>query len=102
MLAEHMRDCIVNFELKKSSQMKKAFTFSIGVMLVLAVAGLSEAEAAKAKKFKPHKRADYTEEQRAKFMEQARKICKKKYGAPSRVAEIDYYHWKVWCTSPGY
>ena len=49
-----------------------------------------------------HKRADFTAEQRAKMMEEALKICQKKYGMPSRVYKLDYYKWTVTCTEPGY
>ena len=49
-----------------------------------------------------HKRSDFTAAQRAKMMEEAREICKKKYGAPSRVYKIDYVKWRVLCTEPGY
>ena len=49
-----------------------------------------------------HKRSDFTAEQRAKLMEEARKICKKRFGAPSRVYKIDYVKWRVVCTEPGY
>ena len=36
------------------------------------------------------------------LMEQARKICVKKYGATSRVYQLDYKKWRVVCTTPGY
>ena len=49
-----------------------------------------------------HKRSDFTAAQRAKMMEEARKICKKRFGAPSRVYKIDYVKWRVVCTEPGY
>ena len=56
------------------------------------------AAAASTKKKKiTHKRSDFTPERRAKMMEEAHKICKKRYGAGARVYRIDYYHWKVWC-----
>jgi hypothetical protein len=54
------------------------------------------------KKKLTHKRSDFTAEQRAKMMEEARKICKKRFGAPSRVHHIDYVKWRVYCTEPGY
>jgi hypothetical protein len=44
-----------------------------------------------------HKREDFTTEQRAKMMEEARRICKKAYGAGSTVYQLDYYKWKVIC-----
>ena len=48
------------------------------------------------------KRSDFTEVQRAKFMESARAICTKKYGASSRVHRLDYAKWTVICEPPGY
>ena len=47
-------------------------------------------------------RDEYTAEQREKYMESARKLCKAKYGAPSRVYRIDYKRNEVWCEPPGY
>lgn len=49
-----------------------------------------------------HKHSDFTAAQREKMMEEARKICKKRFGAPSRVYKIDYVKWRVICTEPGY
>jgi hypothetical protein len=54
-----------------------------------------EAEAAKGKI--SHKRSDFTAKQREKMMEEARKLCKKRYGAASTVYKLDYYKWKVIC-----
>lgn len=52
---------------------------------------------------KPTKsRSDYTAEERAKHLEEARKICKAKFGAPSRVHHMDYKKGMVYCTEPGY
>jgi hypothetical protein len=53
------------------------------------------AEAAKGKI--SHKRSDFTPQQRAKMMEEARKLCKKRYGASSTVYKFDYYKWMVIC-----
>ena len=47
-------------------------------------------------------RDEYTPAQREKMMEQAREICRKNYGAPSRVYRIDYKMNKVWCLPPAY
>lgn len=44
-----------------------------------------------------HKRTDYTAAQREKMMEEARQICKKKYGSASTVYKIDYYKWTIIC-----
>ena len=47
-------------------------------------------------------RDEYTPAQREKFMEEARQLCRKKYGAPSRVYRIDYKKNLVWCEPPSY
>lgn len=44
-----------------------------------------------------HKRSDFTAAQRAKMMEEARKICKRAYGSSSTVYKLDYYKWRVTC-----
>ena len=44
-----------------------------------------------------HKRADFTVEQRAKMMENARKLCRKRFGATATVYKVDYYKWRVIC-----
>lgn len=44
-----------------------------------------------------HKQSDFTAAQRAKMMEDARKLCKKRYGAASTVYKFDYYKWIVIC-----
>ena len=44
-----------------------------------------------------HKRADFSAEKRAKLMEEGQKICRKNYGAGSRVARLDYFKWTVYC-----
>jgi hypothetical protein len=44
-----------------------------------------------------HKRSDFTAEQKAKMMDDARKLCKKRYGAASTVYKLDYYKWNVIC-----
>ncbi len=46
-------------------------------------------------------RSDFTPEQREKLMEDARKICREKYGASSMVYRMDYRKWTVICTPPG-
>lgn len=42
-------------------------------------------------------RTDFTAAQRAKMMEEARQICKKKYGSASTVYKLDYFKWRVIC-----
>ena len=50
-----------------------------------------------------HKGRDkYTAAQRDKMMERAREICRKNYGAPSKVYRIDYKKNMVWCTPASY
>jgi hypothetical protein len=47
-------------------------------------------------------RDDFSADQREKMMVEARQICRKRYGASSRVYKIDYKAWRVICTEPGY
>lgn len=47
-------------------------------------------------------RDDFTADQRERLMEEARKICIKRYGAGSRVWKLDYKAWRVTCTEAGY
>lgn len=65
---------------------------------VSTVVGDIEIVAAATKKKISKKRSDFTPEQREKLMEEARKICKKKYGATSTVYRLDYKKWIVICT----
>ena len=44
-----------------------------------------------------HSRSDFTVARREKLMEEARNMCKKKYGAGSTVYKLDYYKWRVTC-----
>lgn len=55
-----------------------------------------EAAAAK-KKGGLKNRSSYTPAQREKILADARKLCKKKYGAPATVYRIDYATNTVWC-----
>jgi hypothetical protein len=48
------------------------------------------------------KKSDFTTAQRAKLLEDARKICVKRYGTGSRVYKLDYAKWRVTCTEPGW
>lgn len=47
-------------------------------------------------------REAYTPAQREKILENARALCRKTYGAPSRVNRIDYKRNTVWCEDPTY
>lgn len=47
-------------------------------------------------------RDEYTAAQREKMMERARELCRKDFGAPSRVYKIDYKKNQVWCVPPAY
>lgn len=51
---------------------------------------------------KPDSRSNYTAEQRSKLAEQFRALCKKKYGAQSRLERIDYARKKYICTDGPY
>ncbi len=73
------------------------FVLSAG-FAVSSVVGDIETVAAATKKKISKKRSDFTPEQRNKLMEEARKICKKKYGSTSTVYRLDYYKWIVICT----
>jgi len=72
------------------------------------VAGKSKGAAVTRKATQPppkgnHKGRDaYTPQQREKMMERAREICRKNYGAPSRVYRIDYKKNMIWCEPPSY
>lgn len=46
-------------------------------------------------------RSDFTPDQRAKLLEEARQVCIKRYGASSTVYRFDYKKWKVICNTPG-
>ncbi len=71
------------------------------IVLVLAAAlalGLSFADAdAGAAKKKKQGWKNYTSEQRAKLMEEARKVCRKRFGATVIRVQIDYYREIIWC-----
>jgi hypothetical protein len=47
-------------------------------------------------------RNQFTAEQREKMAVEFRKLCKKKYGAPSRLVKVDYYKRRFICSEPGY
>ena len=57
-----------------------------------------EAAATKKKQGGLKNRSAYTAEQRQKILEEARKICRKRYGAPANVYRIDYASNKIWCS----
>jgi hypothetical protein len=95
--------------MRKMSLCLLTFLFVVAVGLpsqnALAAGGCPSSKSGKCpvqKKKITHKRSDFSAEQRTKMMEEARKICKKKFGAPSRVYKIDYVKWRVVCTEPGY
>ena len=51
---------------------------------------------------KPGKsRNEYTAEQRAKILENARAVCRASFGASSTVYRLDYKKWQVTCVRPG-
>jgi len=65
--------------------------------------GVSTHQQAQAPAKGNHKgRDDYTAAQRDKYMEEARQLCRKKFGAPSRVYRIDYKKNLIWCEPPSY
>jgi hypothetical protein len=73
--------------------MKKSVVLAVCLGVALALAGAGESEAAK----KKYRGKDLTPKQRKEFVLQATKMCKKRFGAPSHIAEIDWYRMKVWC-----
>ena len=56
-----------------------------------------EAAATKKKKGGLKNRSAYTAEQRQKILDEARKGCRRKFGAPASVYRIDYATNKIWC-----
>lgn len=60
------------------------------------------AYAGSATKKKHDTRAQFTPEQREKMAAEFRKLCKKKYGASSRLVRIDYYKRQYICAEAGY
>lgn len=79
------------------SRLMLACFLTFAIVALPAPYGPDNAIAATKKKKISRKRSDYTAEQREKFMEQARKTCKKRYGAGATVYRLDYYKWTVWC-----
>jgi hypothetical protein len=70
---------------------------SVILASVILIANCSTSVMAASTKHPTHKSAEFTPAQKTKLMEEARKICRKQYGAMSTVYQLDYYHWKVWC-----
>jgi hypothetical protein len=73
--------------------MKKLIVLSAALALIFP---LTSIDADAAKKLRG---SDLTKAQRQEFLANAQKACRKKFGAPSRVYEIDWYRLKVWCSS---
>jgi hypothetical protein len=73
---------------------------SSGFMLSSAMQ-IDQVFAATTKK-KVKSRDDYSAAERAKIMDYARKLCRKKYGASSTVYRLDYRMKRVTCAPPGY
>ena len=79
----------------------KKFAF-VCLLLMFAVSPLSFAAQAKTVAKKHDSRSQFTVQQREKMAAKFRELCKKKYGAPSRLYKIDYYKRQYVCTEPGY
>ena len=75
----------------------RRFQMCLFSFLFLLSLGPASCDAAAAKAKITHKRADFTVEQHAKMMENARKLCRKRYGATATVYKVDYYKWRVIC-----
>lgn len=80
--------------------MKKIAFVCLALMFAAGQSGF-EAQAKTAAK-KHDKRTQFTAEQREKMAVKFRLLCKKKYGAPSRLIRIDYYKRQYVCSEPGY
>ena len=94
----------------------KAWTMLLAVLpliFVLAIGAASSGLAAgscpsskngkcPAKVSKHDSRTQFTAAQREKMAVEFRKLCKQKYGAPSRLVKIDYYKRRYICSEPGY
>jgi len=64
--------------------MHRLAIFGLGLLIAMG-ASLADADAAKRKRWK-----DYNAEERAQLMKEARKLCRKKYGAIIDRVVIDY------------
>ena len=65
-------------------------------------AALTGADSAYAASSTKKKKSSGTSADRAKLMEIARQVCRKKYGAGSTVYRLDYTRKRVVCVPPGY
>jgi hypothetical protein len=72
--------------------MKKIFASVICLGLIVPVAGIEVAEAAKKKTMKTYSKAE-----RKAILAQAHKGCKKRFGAPSHVSHIEWKPLRIWC-----
>lgn len=66
-------------------------------LTALLMAGALDSAVAKSSSTKHYSRSQFTEAQRARILENARKVCKKRYGAGASVYRIDYYKGTIWC-----
>ena len=71
-------------------------------LLMFTTSQLSVAAEAKTATKKHASRSQFTAVQREKMAAKFRELCKKKYGAPSRLIKIDYYKRQYVCSEPGY
>ena len=76
----------------------RRFSLCLSCFLFLLSLGPVYCDATEARGKITHKRADFTPGQRAKMMENARKLCRKRYGATATVYKVNYYKWRVICT----
>jgi hypothetical protein len=76
--------------------MRKLYVCFLAFAFVLPL--ITASQPAFAKRKTSHKRSQYSAAQRSALMDQARKICRKKYGAASTVYQLDYYKWRVVCS----
>jgi hypothetical protein len=72
--------------------MRRNFVLVLIAALALSVS-LTDVDAAKKKRGWKN----YTPEQKAKLMEEARKVCRKRFGATVVRIQIDYFREIIWC-----
>ncbi len=75
--------------------MHRIAIFGLGLLIAFG-ASLADADAASKKKGK--RWVDFTPAERAQLMNEARKVCRKKFGAIITSVRIDYGREIIWCS----
>jgi hypothetical protein len=73
--------------------MRRSLVFAMAASLLLG-AGIADVDAASKKR---KKWVDFTPKERAQLMVEARKACRKRFGATVGRIQIDYFHEMIWC-----